>query len=73
MILGIFDGFTVLKDLIVPIIDFIGNGIKNLVDFIINIPSLYNSLIKVIPDPLYTVLFSFIGLLIVIIVIKVVK
>ena len=35
MILGIFDGFAVLGDLIMPLIDFIGNGIKQLIDFMI--------------------------------------
>lgn len=73
MILGIFDGFAVLGDLIMPLIDFIGNGIKQLIDFIINLPEFFNNVINIIPAPLYTVVYSFIGIIIMVIVLKVVK
>ena len=73
MVLGIFDGFVALKDIIMPIIDFLTNGLKQLIDFIIRLPQLIHSFIVFIPEPLYTVVFSFIGLFIVVIMYRTVK
>lgn len=51
----------------------IGNGIKSFVDFIINLPTLIYNLLELIPDPLYAILNAFIGYLILIIFLKVVR
>lgn len=73
MVLGIFDGFVELKDIIYPLIEFLVNGLKQLVDFVISLPQLFNDLIHIIPQPLSTIIFSFIGILIVVIILRVVK
>lgn len=49
------------------LIEFIGNGIKNFIDFIIELPSFIYNLIEVIPRPLYDILLSFISTIIFII------
>lgn len=51
----------------------IGNGISSFVDFIISLPTLIYNLLDLIPDPLYAVINAFIGFLIFIIFLKVVR
>lgn len=60
-------------DLIVDFTDTLGNGVKSFVDFIINLPTLIYSVLDLIPDPLYAIINAFIGFLIFIIFIKVVR
>lgn len=51
----------------------VGNGVKNFIDFIWNIPTLIYNLLDLIPEPLYVIINAFIGFLIFIIFIKVVR
>lgn len=67
------DGFVAIKDFLTPIIDFLTNGLKQLVDFIIRLPQLFNDLIEFIPEPLNIVVLSFIGLLVIVITYRMVK
>lgn len=48
-------------------------GLEFFVDFIMNLPSLIYNFLSLIPDPLMTVLNSFVGFLILIIFLKVVR
>ena len=57
----------------VDLIEMIGNGLANFVDFIIKIPTLLNNLLKLLPRPFYDILGVFIGFVIVIILAKTVK
>lgn len=54
------------------LITLLGKGIVSFVDFIINLPTLFYNLIILIPEPLYSVLISFISLILFVIVLKVV-
>lgn len=58
---------------IADIISFVANGISNFVDFIISIPNLIYNLLSLLPNPLATVVYAFIGYLITVIFIKVVS
>lgn len=51
----------------------IGNGVESFVDFLINLPTLFYNLIDLIPEPLYVIINSFIGFLIFVIFLKVVR
>jgi len=51
----------------------VGNGIKSFVDFVISLPTLIYNILDLIPDPLYAIINAFIGFLIFIIFLKVVR
>ena len=61
----------------IPFIDSfletIGNGVKNFVAFFVNLPTLFYNLLELIPDPLYAIINAFIGFLIFVIFLKVVR
>lgn len=46
------------------LIDFISKGIGNFIDFLLGLPTFIYNLIEVIPEPLYSVLLSFISTII---------
>lgn len=54
-------------------VSMVGNGVNNFVDFIIKLPELMYDLIDIIPNPLYSIVISFVGFLIFVIFIKVVR
>lgn len=66
----------VMGDLLGGIIDFVaflGQGMANFIDFILNLPTLFYNLIDVIPLPLQSIILTFIGFVMFIIVMKVVS
>lgn len=58
MILSILDGAT---DIVAYVID----GIKQVFDFLMNLPQFINSLVSIIPSPFKEVILSFLGIIIV--------
>lgn len=56
-----------LVDSIVDILSIILDGISSLIDFILYLPSLIHSLLIVLPEPFYTIVTSFIGIIILIV------
>lgn len=54
-------------------INYLRNGVIGFVDFIMRLPSLFHDLIEILPQPLYLVVISFIGFLIFVIILKVVR
>ena len=60
-------------DLIVDFTNSLGNWVKNFIDFIMNLPTLIYNILDLIPEPLYAIINAFIGFLIFIIFLKVVR
>lgn len=48
----------------IKLIELIANGIGNFIDFILGLPTFIYNLIEVVPEPLYSVLLSFISIII---------
>lgn len=51
----------------------VGNGVTSFIDFIVNLPTLIYNLLELIPEPVFGIINAFIGFLIFIIFIKVVR
>ena len=58
---------------IVYFVEFLGQGMSNFIDFVMNLPTLFYNLINIVPLPLQSVILSFIGIVLFIIVMKVVS
>ena len=58
---------------IMDFINTVGSGVKSFVDFIVNLPTLIYNLLDLIPEPLYAIINAFMGFLIFILFIKVVR
>ena len=58
---------------IVDFIEFLGQGMSNFIDFVLNLPTLFYNLINIVPLPLQSVILAFIGIVLFIIVMKVVS
>lgn len=75
MFLGIYDNELIVSvnDKIEPLYEFLNNGLKQLMGFMIKLPQIFYKFFNIIPEPLYSVIISFAVLLIVVIFFKAVK
>lgn len=51
-------------DSLVDLINILLNGLSSFIDFVMYLPNMIHSLLVVLPEPFYTVVVSFIGLII---------
>lgn len=75
MFLGIYDNELIvsINDKIEPLYNFLNNGLKQLTGFLIKLPQIFYNFFDIIPEPLFSVIISFAGLLIIVILFKAVK
>ena len=71
--ISLFDDFKELLSPFSTLVGILKNGMGAFIDFIIRLPSFFHELIFVIPEPLNSIVLSFIGLIIFIIVLRLVK
>ena len=57
---------------IVDFIKFLGNGLANFIDFILNLPSIFYRLVDFTPMPIQGIILAFLGFIVFIIIMKVV-